>query len=153
MCPLPRRLEQHSPPAPCVHKRFPDASPAHIVCCLLPCPPLCCADLRGAQKLHSAACLAGMAVFAVEDASVPHVPLVHASWHALSALSTSLVNTVLADVEQQFPELTLDALTLPEDKQQQQRKQQPKQQWQQRGADAPSGCRAVVPVGCPHRTP
>lgn len=82
------------------------------------------ADIRGAQKLHSAACLAGMAVFAVEDASVPHVPLVHASWHALSALSTSLVNTVLADVEQQYPELTLDALTLPPEhkpKQQQQR--------------------------------
>lgn len=68
------------------------------------------ADLRGAQKLHSAACVAGMAVFALEDASVPHVPLVHASWHCLSALSTSLVNTVLADVEQQYPEFTLDAL-------------------------------------------
>ncbi|WIA21866.1 hypothetical protein OEZ85_004242 [Tetradesmus obliquus] len=67
-------------------------------------------DLRGAQKLHSAACLAGMAVFAVEDASVPHVPLVHATWHCLSALGTSLVNAVLADAEELHPELTLDAL-------------------------------------------
>jgi hypothetical protein len=67
-------------------------------------------DLRGAQKLHSAACLAGMAVFAVEDASVPHVPLVHATWHCLSALGTAMVNHVLADAEQLHPELTLDAL-------------------------------------------
>jgi hypothetical protein len=67
-------------------------------------------DLRGAQKLHSAACLAGMAVFAVEDASVPHVPLVHATWHCLSALGTGLVNHVLADAEELHPELTLDAI-------------------------------------------
>jgi hypothetical protein len=57
--------------------------------------------------------MAGMAVFAIEDASVPHVPLVHASWHCLSAFSTSLVNTLLADAEQRHPELTLDALQLP----------------------------------------
>jgi hypothetical protein len=54
-----------------------------------------------------------MAVFAVEDASVPHVPLVHAAWHCLSALSTSLVNCVLADAEARYPELTLDALAAP----------------------------------------
>lgn len=88
------------------------------------------ADLRGAQKLHSAACIAGMAIFAVEDSSVPHVPLVHASWHCLSAFSTSLVNNVLADVEQQYPHLTLDALTLPDADSKQQ---------QQRGAAAPAG--------------
>lgn len=83
------------------------------------------ADIRGAQKLHSAACLAGMAVFALEDASVPHVPLVHASWHCLSAFSTSLVNCALADVEEQYPHLTLDALQLPAgDSKQQQAKQQ-----------------------------
>jgi hypothetical protein len=79
--------------------------------------------------------MAGMAVFALEDASVPHVPLVHASWHALSAFSTSLVNHVLADVEQQSPELTLDALTLPEE-----RKQHKQQQQRQGGvAAAPAG--------------
>ncbi|KAF8057250.1 hypothetical protein HT031_006058 [Scenedesmus sp. PABB004] len=65
-------------------------------------------DLRGAQKLHSAACVAGMALFAVEDASVPHVPLVHATWHCLSALGTAYVNALLADAEEQFPQLTLD---------------------------------------------
>lgn len=81
-------------------------------------------DLRGAQKLHSAACLAGMTVFAVEDASVPHVPLVHAVWHCLSALGTSLVNHVLADAEEQFPELTLDALRERLQHQEQQRQQQ-----------------------------
>jgi hypothetical protein len=70
-------------------------------------------DLRGAQKLHSAACLAGMALFAIEDASVPHIPLVHASWHCLSAWGTAMVNHVLADAEGQWPELTLDALTVP----------------------------------------
>lgn len=101
----------------------------HLLSCSGCCLP---ADLRGAQKLHSAACLAGMAIFAVEDASVPHVPLVHATWHCLSALSTSLVNNVLADVEQQYPQLTLDALTLPEDSKQQQKQQQ-------RGAIAPAG--------------
>lgn len=58
-------------------------------------------DLRGAQKLHSAACVAGMAVFSAEEASVPHVPLVHASWHLLSAISTAMVNCCLADVERQ----------------------------------------------------
>jgi hypothetical protein len=70
-----------------------------------------------------------MAIFAVEDASVPHVPLVHASWHCLSALSTCLVNNVLADVEEQYPQLTLDALTLPEDGKQQ----------KHRGSRAPAG--------------
>jgi len=79
-----------------------------------------------------------MAVFAVEDASVPHVPLVHAAWHCLSALSTSLVNNVLADTEQQFPHLTLDALQLPEDNSKQQQRQQ-QQQVKLGGADAPAG--------------
>lgn len=99
-------------------------------------------DLRGAQKLHSAACLAGMALFAVEDASVPHVPLVHASWHCLSALGTAMVNYVLHDAEQQFPELTLDALQVPGSAQEQrQQMQQRKQQQQQRQQNdlAPSG--------------
>lgn len=108
--------------------------------CSLGLPHHTLTDLRGAQKLHSAACLAGMAVFAMEDASVPHVPLVHASWHCLSALSTSLVNNVLVDTEQQYPHLTLDALQMPEDKKPQLNLQQKQQQLQlHRGAAAPEG--------------
>lgn len=104
-------------------------------------------DLRGAQKLHSAACIAGMALFAVEDASVPHVPLVHASWHCLSALGTAMVNHVLHDAEQQYPELTLDALQLPSSEEQQ-RKQlewrwQQQQQHQRAGELAPSGMQVL----------
>eukprot|EP00878_Enallax_costatus_P005954 GHUV01006245.1.p1 GENE.GHUV01006245.1~~GHUV01006245.1.p1 ORF type:complete len:187 (+),score=43.09 GHUV01006245.1:2279-2839(+) len=97
------------------------------------------ADLLGAQKLHSAACIAGMALFAVEDASVPHVPLVHASWHCLSALGTAMVNYVLHDAEQQYPELTLDALQLPSTEQEQRQQMQQWKQQQQRHDLAPSG--------------
>jgi hypothetical protein len=89
-------------------------------------------DLRGAQKLHSAACLAGMAVFAVEDASVPHVPLVHATWHCLSALGTAFVNSVLADAEQLHPELTLDALDDSSSSRGRGRHRQQQDGWQQR---------------------
>jgi hypothetical protein len=55
-------------------------------------------SLRPAQRLHSAAALAGMALFCVED-SVPHVPLVHSSWHLCSAAATNAFHALLADAE------------------------------------------------------
>ncbi|GBF91460.1 hypothetical protein Rsub_04200 [Raphidocelis subcapitata] len=56
-------------------------------------------SIRPAQRLHSAAGLAGVALFAVED-SVPHIPLVHCAWHLCSALATNSVHALLRDVEE-----------------------------------------------------
>jgi hypothetical protein len=55
-------------------------------------------QLRHPQRVHSAAALASMVLFAVEDL-VPQVPFVHASWHGLSALGCSTVNALFKDAE------------------------------------------------------
>jgi hypothetical protein len=54
--------------------------------------------LRTQQRLHSAAALAGIALFVAED-SVPHVPFVHCSWHLCSAAATNAIHALLDDVE------------------------------------------------------
>ena len=54
--------------------------------------------LRPAQRAHSAAALAGMALFFLEDAR-PHVPMVHPAWHLCSAAATNAVHALLADCE------------------------------------------------------
>lgn len=56
-------------------------------------------SLRGAQRFHSAAALAGMALFFLEDAQ-PHIPMVHCSWHMCSAGATNAIHALLEDAEQ-----------------------------------------------------
>jgi len=55
--------------------------------------------LSRAQRLHSLAGLAGMALFFVED-SVPHIPFVHCSWHLCSAAATNSIHALLKAVEE-----------------------------------------------------
>lgn len=54
--------------------------------------------LRPAQRMHSAAAAAGMALFFAEDAR-PHTPFIHAGWHCLSAVATGAIHSLLADAE------------------------------------------------------
>lgn len=54
--------------------------------------------LRPAQRLHSAAALAGVTLFFAEDAR-PHAPFIHSAWHLCSASATSAVHALLADTE------------------------------------------------------
>jgi hypothetical protein len=68
--------------------------------------------LRPAQRIHSAAALASMGLFMLEEHQ-PHLPFIHASWHCLSALGCQKINAVLEDAEQQHPENTLSGLELP----------------------------------------
>jgi hypothetical protein len=54
--------------------------------------------LRGQQMLHSACALGAMVFFSLEGA-LPHVPLLHSSWHLLSSVSCATTNALLEDVE------------------------------------------------------
>ncbi|KAL6765752.1 hypothetical protein V8C86DRAFT_2448947 [Haematococcus lacustris] len=57
-------------------------------------------DLEQPQRLHAAAGVAGLAMFALEE-FMPELPLVHCAWHCLSATAVATVNHLMADTEQQ----------------------------------------------------
>lgn len=57
-----------------------------------------CPAMRRDQERHLTAAIVGAGCFFLEDA-MPHVPLVHAGWHCLSAYATASCNTLLAAAE------------------------------------------------------
>lgn len=55
--------------------------------------------LRKAWGIHAAATLLGLSCFVLEDVR-PDIPLMHSSWHCLSAVAVATINNLAADVEE-----------------------------------------------------